>query len=230
MAQWTSAPNAHVRRLTSEGARPRLPWAKRLEDFVADPEPILNLVEPLRSDASAHVPLASRDEHRPPSVDRRRGTLDCALVDGAQVRPSHTLSTSGGASRLVRTPETVQYEREAKLKLIAEVVPGFQDVLRGEFHQMWILAGGELLGHPSGELGHVLTADSGEVHLLEGEAINVGVDEGVGMAGQLDREPGLAQAPEDGVVVAKRCGSGGRRHWQAQIRGSCQSTIRLSAG
>lgn len=55
MAQWTSAPNAHVRRLASEGARPRLPWAKRLEDFIADPEPILNLVEPLRSDASAYV-------------------------------------------------------------------------------------------------------------------------------------------------------------------------------
>jgi len=55
MKEWAASPNSHVRRLASEGARPRLPWAKRHDGFVNDPEPILTLVEPLRSDASAYV-------------------------------------------------------------------------------------------------------------------------------------------------------------------------------
>ena len=37
MSEWSASPNPHVRRLASEGARPRLPWAKRLECFVAAP-------------------------------------------------------------------------------------------------------------------------------------------------------------------------------------------------
>ena len=37
MSEWSASPNPHVRRRASEGARPRLPWAKRLECFVADP-------------------------------------------------------------------------------------------------------------------------------------------------------------------------------------------------
>lgn len=55
MTEWSASPNSHVRRLASEGARPRLPWAKRLNDFMTNPEPILVLVEPLRADPSAYV-------------------------------------------------------------------------------------------------------------------------------------------------------------------------------
>ncbi|MEQ8209162.1 MAG: DNA alkylation repair protein [Lacipirellulaceae bacterium] len=52
---WSRSPDAHVRRLASEGARPRLPWAKRLEVFIDDPEPAIKLVTPLRTDSSAYV-------------------------------------------------------------------------------------------------------------------------------------------------------------------------------
>ena len=55
MRQWTGSESAHIRRLASEGARPRLPWAKRLEMFIEDPEPILELVEPLKADPSPYV-------------------------------------------------------------------------------------------------------------------------------------------------------------------------------
>ncbi len=34
MAEWSASPSPHVRRLASEGARPRLPWAKRLDNFL----------------------------------------------------------------------------------------------------------------------------------------------------------------------------------------------------
>jgi hypothetical protein len=43
--QWTHDANPHVRRLVSEGTRPRLPWAPRLPDFIADPQPCLALLE-----------------------------------------------------------------------------------------------------------------------------------------------------------------------------------------
>ncbi|WP_413693460.1 hypothetical protein [Psychromonas sp. KJ10-2] len=33
LLDWTNSPNEHLRRLASEGARPRLPWAMALPDF-----------------------------------------------------------------------------------------------------------------------------------------------------------------------------------------------------
>jgi 3-methyladenine DNA glycosylase AlkC len=55
LSQWTQDPSEHVRRLVSEGTRPRLPWAPRLPDFQADPQPVLQLLEALRDDPSLYV-------------------------------------------------------------------------------------------------------------------------------------------------------------------------------
>ena len=55
LEQWTQDPNAHVRRLVSEGTRPRLPWAARLRRFQKDPAPVLSLLERLRDDPEAFV-------------------------------------------------------------------------------------------------------------------------------------------------------------------------------
>lgn len=55
LAQWTADPSGHVRRLVSEGTRPRLPWARRLPALVADPSPGLALLEHLRDDPSRYV-------------------------------------------------------------------------------------------------------------------------------------------------------------------------------
>lgn len=52
---WLDDPCPHVRRLCSEGTRPRLPWAMRLPRFVADPSPVLPLLERLRDDPSLYV-------------------------------------------------------------------------------------------------------------------------------------------------------------------------------
>ncbi|WP_183960562.1 DNA alkylation repair protein [Chiayiivirga flava] len=52
---WASDPNEHVRRLVSEGTRPRLPWAARLRAFQRDPAPTLALLELLRDDPSLYV-------------------------------------------------------------------------------------------------------------------------------------------------------------------------------
>jgi len=52
---WVNDPNPHVRRLVSEGTRPRLPWAKRLPQFQKDPRPVLRLLEQLKDDESLYV-------------------------------------------------------------------------------------------------------------------------------------------------------------------------------
>jgi len=55
MLAWAGHDNAEVRRLASEGCRPRLPWGIRLQDLVADPAPILPILERLKNDESESV-------------------------------------------------------------------------------------------------------------------------------------------------------------------------------
>ena len=52
---WARDPSEHVRRLVSEGSRPLLPWAKRLDCFRLDPEPVIELLEMLKDDPSLYV-------------------------------------------------------------------------------------------------------------------------------------------------------------------------------
>ena len=55
MQVWATHENEHVRRLASEGCRPRLPWAMQLPAFVQDPSPALEILELLKHDESLYV-------------------------------------------------------------------------------------------------------------------------------------------------------------------------------
>jgi 3-methyladenine DNA glycosylase AlkC len=55
MLKWSSHNSADVRRLASEGSRPRLPWAMALPDFKKNPEPVLPILEKLKEDPSLYV-------------------------------------------------------------------------------------------------------------------------------------------------------------------------------
>lgn len=55
MLAWSRDPDEHVRRLASEGCRPRLPWADALPDFKRDPAPILPILDTLKADSSEYV-------------------------------------------------------------------------------------------------------------------------------------------------------------------------------
>ncbi|MCU6708793.1 DNA alkylation repair protein [Paenibacillus sp. J5C_2022] len=55
MLEWTSHSDHHVRRLASEGCRPRLPWAMALHPFKVDPSPVLPVLERLKEDESDYV-------------------------------------------------------------------------------------------------------------------------------------------------------------------------------
>lgn len=52
---WSGHQNFHVRRLASEGLRPRLPWAKKITLFSQDPSVVIAVLENLKADSSAYV-------------------------------------------------------------------------------------------------------------------------------------------------------------------------------
>jgi 3-methyladenine DNA glycosylase AlkC len=55
MYLWSKHENHHVRRLATEGSRPRLPWAMALPFLKKDPDAILPILENLKTDPSEYV-------------------------------------------------------------------------------------------------------------------------------------------------------------------------------
>jgi len=53
--EWSKDNNEHVRRLASEGCRPRLPWGIALTMFKCDPTMVLSVLEQLKEDPSIYV-------------------------------------------------------------------------------------------------------------------------------------------------------------------------------
>jgi 3-methyladenine DNA glycosylase AlkC len=55
LLEWCEHDSEHVRRLASEGSRPRLPWGMRLPQFINNPEPLAAILEKLKTDDSLYV-------------------------------------------------------------------------------------------------------------------------------------------------------------------------------
>lgn len=55
MMEWSKSKNYHVRRLASEGSRPRLPWAMAIPALKKDPSPVLPILENLKNDPEDYV-------------------------------------------------------------------------------------------------------------------------------------------------------------------------------
>lgn len=51
MKEWATSNNFHLRRLASEGLRPKLPWATKLELFIDNPAPVFEILELLKEDS-----------------------------------------------------------------------------------------------------------------------------------------------------------------------------------
>jgi len=126
LQRWTADPSAHVRRLVSEGSRPRLPWGLRLRALVDDPSPTLPLLRALQDDSSEYVRRSvanhlndiAKDhpglvvawvrEHLPDAPPARRALLRHA---------SRTLIKAGHAPMLAAWGEDRPLQGEAALQL-----------------------------------------------------------------------------------------------------------------
>lgn len=53
--RWSQSPSHNVRRLASEGIRPRLPWASQYKPFIDDPTPVIGVIDALVNDPSLYV-------------------------------------------------------------------------------------------------------------------------------------------------------------------------------
>lgn len=55
MKLWAKSKDEHIRRLSCEGCRPRLPWAVALPKFKKNPSKVLEIIELLKNDKSKYV-------------------------------------------------------------------------------------------------------------------------------------------------------------------------------
>ncbi|MFB9277424.1 DNA alkylation repair protein [Cohnella cellulosilytica] len=78
MLEWSAHPDEHVRRLASEGCRPRLPWGEALVALKRDPAPILPILERLKADPSEYVRRSVANNLNDISKDHPQLVLDIA--------------------------------------------------------------------------------------------------------------------------------------------------------
>jgi 3-methyladenine DNA glycosylase AlkC len=76
--RWAGDPDEHVRRLASEGTRPRLPWASHLRSLIADPTPAIALLDLLVDDPSGYVRRSVANHLNAIAKDHPDLALDCA--------------------------------------------------------------------------------------------------------------------------------------------------------
>ncbi len=74
--KWSKSKNHHVRRLASEGCRPRLPWGEALQEFKKNPAPILPILENLKNDESEYVRKSVANNLNDISKDHPQIVLD----------------------------------------------------------------------------------------------------------------------------------------------------------
>ncbi|MFC9584568.1 DNA alkylation repair protein [Streptomyces yangpuensis] len=96
--KWTDDPDPHVRRLASEGTRPRLPWAPQLPAFVADPRPALPVLDALHRDPSAYVRRSVSNHLN----DISRDHPDLAVETAARWLTAGPAEPAGTTDRVVR--------------------------------------------------------------------------------------------------------------------------------
>ncbi len=88
LAQWVTDANVHVRRLVSEGSRPRLPWGIRLQALVVDPSPTLPFLETLKDDDEEYVRRSVANHLNDISKDHPEVVLDIAERWSVDAKPN----------------------------------------------------------------------------------------------------------------------------------------------
>jgi 3-methyladenine DNA glycosylase AlkC len=106
VVEWTAHSDEHVRRLASEGTRPRLPWAKRVSALVEDPSVTLPILDALHRDESEYV----------------RRSVANHLNDISRIDPSLAVEAAGRWLRADR-PETTRLVKHALRTLVKQGDP-----------------------------------------------------------------------------------------------------------
>lgn len=97
MRTWAEDEDEHVRRLASEGSRPRLPWSFRLDAVVRDPRLTTPILERLRADDALYVRRSVANHLNDFSKDHPEYMV--GLLRGWGIRHPHTAWIAKHASR-----------------------------------------------------------------------------------------------------------------------------------
>lgn len=102
LRRWCSDPDPHVRRLVSEGTRPRLPMSGRIDRFIRDPEPLFELLEHLKEDESEYVRRSVANNLNDISKDHPTRVLDVLETWHARGHPATERIVRHGARTLIK--------------------------------------------------------------------------------------------------------------------------------
>lgn len=134
MVTWAQSADVDQRRLASEGMRPRLPWGVRLKPYVADPQPIFDVLKLLMADSSQYVQTSvannlndiSKDHpeqviHFVRSYWQQRQTTDWLIKKGLR-----TLFKQGNPAVL----DLLGYDPQVAARVVTKNLSATQQVVR----------------------------------------------------------------------------------------------------
>ncbi|MCA9059791.1 MAG: hypothetical protein KDA85_14890 [Planctomycetaceae bacterium] len=122
LTSWVDDLNPHVRRLVSEGTRPRLPWAMRLPEFQRDPSYTLPLLERLKDDGELYVRRSVANHLGDLAKDHLHGILAVCeqwLEEASSLEPLLAKNRRWVIRHALRHPAKQGHPQAAKVRLAA---------------------------------------------------------------------------------------------------------------
>lgn len=99
---WAQDKNHHVRRLVSEGTRPRLPWASRLKVYDKDYSVIMDLLTALKNDPELYVRRSVANHLNDLTKDRKDLVIETLTTWNKQAKPSIEWITKHALRSLIK--------------------------------------------------------------------------------------------------------------------------------
>jgi 3-methyladenine DNA glycosylase AlkC len=121
MYKWAEDKNHHVRRLASEGSRPRLPWSFKLDRVLAEPKVTLPILEALKADDELYVRKSVANHLNDLSKDHTDYML--GIVNGWDINNPHTAWIIKHACRTLikkgnaKSLQVFKFEKNVKVRL-----------------------------------------------------------------------------------------------------------------
>lgn len=121
MNVWAEDENYHVRRLASEGCRPRLPWSFKLDEVIKNPKATLSILEKLRADDELYVKKSVANHLNDISKDNTDWMLN--ILNGWDKTNSNTYWIIKHASRTlikkgnVKSLSLFDFEKNVKINV-----------------------------------------------------------------------------------------------------------------
>ncbi len=124
--RWIESEDEHLRRLVSEGSRPRLPWGGHIRAFIADPSPTIALLDRLVDDPSPHVRKSVANHLNDIAKDHPDLAIETAQrwIDEGGVTERRAWIVNHGMRSLIKAGDPaalrlVGYDHEAEVSITA---------------------------------------------------------------------------------------------------------------